>query len=256
MLRIIPAEMRHFSDFGWLKSYWLFSFSNYYDPDNIRFGDLRVFNDDRVKPGTGFPTHPHSEMEIVTVVLEGEITHEDSRGNETVLREGEVQCISAGPGIEHSEFNLGSKPLHFYQIWFYPCRSLPEPAYSQKKFEASEWRNRLLPLVSGQGLPEVMSMNADATVYRAGLEPGKTLHYETSECRRIFIYPGSGELLVNGQRLRQGDQARADLEKTLHIEAVSPGEEPADFVLVDVPSCKGWGLDEKTLMGGRKSVRK
>jgi len=256
MLRIIPAEMRHFSDFGWLKSYWLFSFSNYYNPDNIRFGDLRVFNDDTVKPGTGYPTHPHSEMEIVTVVLEGEITHEDSSGNKMVLGEGEVQSISAGPGIEHSEFNLGSKPLRFYQIWIYPTRCLSEPAYSKRKFEASEWKNQLLPLVSGQGLPEVMPMNADATVYRAELEPEKDLHYETNGCRRIFIYSSSGELLVNGQRLRQGDQARADLEKTLHIEAVSPGEEPADFVLIDVPSCKGWGLDEKTLMGGRKRVRK
>ncbi|MCQ1535677.1 pirin family protein [Methanosarcina sp. KYL-1] len=254
MIRIIPAEMRHFSDFGWLKSYWLFSFSNYYDPDNIQFGDLRVFNDDTVEPGKGFPSHSHSGMEIVTLVLEGEITHEDSMGNKTVLREGEVQCISTGPGIEHSEFNSGKKPLHFYQIWIYPDRNPLSPAYSQKKFEESAWENWLLPLVSGQGLPDTLEMNADSTIYRARLEKGKIMHFDSGECRRIFIYVTSGEIFVNGQRLKKGDQARTDLEKTLHLEAVGPGTAFAEFVLLDLPSCKGmgYGYDEKILKSAGK----
>ncbi|MCK7503163.1 MAG: pirin family protein [Desulfobacterales bacterium] len=108
MIRIVSKSKRHYSDFGWLKTYWLFSFSNYFDPDNIQFGALRVFNDDVVQPGTGFPTHPHEEMEIVTIVLEGEMTHADSMGNRTVIRAGDVQRMSAGTGLTHSEFNLAA----------------------------------------------------------------------------------------------------------------------------------------------------
>ncbi|WP_269850190.1 pirin family protein [Methanosarcina horonobensis] len=123
MIRIIPAEARHLEDSGWLKSYMLFSFSNYYDPENIKFGSLRVFNDDTVQPGRGFSTHPHSEMEIISVVLEGEITHEDNMGNRGTLGKGEVQRVTAGTGILHSELNRGKEPLHFYQIWILPSRS-------------------------------------------------------------------------------------------------------------------------------------
>ncbi|OQW95695.1 MAG: hypothetical protein BWK77_07025 [Verrucomicrobia bacterium A1] len=117
MTQVIRAAQRHFSDFGWLKTFWLFSFSDYYDPENVQFGTLRVFNDDVVAPGTGFPAHPHQEMEIITVVLEGEMTHEDSMGNQAVIRAGDVQRMSAGTGLTHSEFNLADKPVHFYQVW-------------------------------------------------------------------------------------------------------------------------------------------
>ena len=117
MIHVIRADDRHFTDFGWLKTYWLFSFSEYYDPVNIQFGALRVFNDDVVAPHTGFGTHPHQEMEIITIVLDGEVTHEDSLGTKAVIRAGDVQRMSAGTGIRHSEFNLGEVPAHFYQIW-------------------------------------------------------------------------------------------------------------------------------------------
>jgi redox-sensitive bicupin YhaK (pirin superfamily) len=233
-IRIIPAEARHLEDSGWLKSYMLFSFSNYYDPDNVQFGSLRVFNDDTVQPGRGFSTHPHSEMEIISVVLEGEITHEDDMGNRGVLGKGEVQCVTAGTGIHHSELNTGKEPLHFYQIWILPSRSRLEPAYSQKKFEVSGWRNRLLPLASGQGLEDTLKINADATIYRASLEKGPVIHFNSQENRRTFIYISAGELSVNGQRIEQGDQARIDLEQAIHMEAVSSGM-PADFILIDVP---------------------
>lgn len=114
MIEIVKADNRHFSDYGWLKTYWLFSFSNYYDPHNIQFGALRVFNDDIVEPGTGFPTHPHEEMEIITIVLRGEMTHKDSMGNETVIKAGDVQRMSAGTGLTHSEYNLAEIPVHFF----------------------------------------------------------------------------------------------------------------------------------------------
>jgi len=120
MIEIVKANQRRFSDREWLQTYWLFSFASYYDPRNIRFGALRVFNDDVVQPGEGFPTHPHEEMEIITVVLDGEITHADSMGNKAVIRAGDVQRMSTGTGLTHSEFNIGESPVHFYQIWLFP----------------------------------------------------------------------------------------------------------------------------------------
>lgn len=234
VIRIIPAEARHLEDFGWLKSYMLFSFSNYYDPENVQFGSLRVFNDETVQQGRGFSTHLHSEMEIISVVLEGEITHEDNLGNRGVLGKGEVQCITAGTGIQHSELNTGKEPLHFFQIWILPSESCLGPAYSQKKFEVSGWKNQFCPLVSGQGFENSLKINADATIYQASLEKGHITHFNSQENRCIFIYISAGELSVNGQRIGQGDQARIELEQAVHMEAVSSGT-PAEFVLIDVP---------------------
>ncbi len=234
VIRIIPAEARHLEDSGWLKSYMLFSFSNYHDPDNVQFGSLRAFNDDTVQQGRGFSTHPHSEMEIISVVLEGEITHEDNMGNKGILGKGEVQCITAGTGIQHSELNTGNGPLHFYQIWILPSGSRLEPAYSQKKFEASGWKNQLLPLASGQGLEHALKINADASIYQASLEKEHIIHFNSPENRCIFIYISAGELRVNGQRIGQGDQARIEQEQAVHMEAASSGS-PAEFVLIDVP---------------------
>ncbi|MDQ1274605.1 MAG: quercetin 2,3-dioxygenase [Euryarchaeota archaeon] len=233
MIRIIPAEARHLEDSGWLKSYMLFSFSNYYDPDNIQFGSLRAFNDDTVQPGRGFSTHPHSEMEIISVVLEGEITHEDDMGNRGTLGKGEVQHVTAGTGILHSELNRGKEPLHFYQIWILPSRSGLEPSYSQKKFEDSELRNRLLPVASGQGFENTLKINTDATIYRSSLEKGHVIHFNTQDNRRTFIYISSGELSISGQRIGQGDQARIDMEQAVHMESVS-SDMPAEFMLIDV----------------------
>ena len=120
MIKVIPAKERFSDDLGWLKTHWLFSFSNYYDSDNLQFGALRVFNDDVVMPGGGFPNHSHANFEIVTIVLEGEISHEDSMGNKTVVHVGEVQRMSAGSGVVHSEINKGEIPVHLYQLWFVP----------------------------------------------------------------------------------------------------------------------------------------
>lgn len=238
MIRIIPAEARHLEDAGWLKSYMLFSFSNYFDPDNVQFGSLRVFNDDTVQPGRGFSTHPHAEMEIISVVLEGEITHEDNKGNRGTLGKGEVQHVTAGTGILHSELNRGEEPLHFYQIWILPSRNGLEPSYSQKKFEKGEWRNQLLPIASGQGFGDALKINADARIYRSSLEKGHTIHFNTQDNRRTFIYISAGELSVNGQRIGQGDQARIDLEQAVHIESVF-SDMPAEFILIDVPGGSG-----------------
>jgi len=247
MIQMIRAMDRHFSDFGWLKTHWLFSFSGYYDPYNIQFGALRVFNDDVVEPRKGFPTHPHEEMEIVTVVLSGEITHQDSMGNKSLIRAGDVQRMSAGTGLTHSEFNLGKVPVHFYQIWIYPDLPGLQPSYDQKSYDPASWKNRLLPVASGQGLHGAVTFHTYASIYRSEMDQGAGLDFKTADTRRIFVYVTSGALEINGERMGEKDQARIDLEDRLVLQA----DEKTDFILIDVPSCKGWGYDEKTLKGAR-----
>jgi quercetin 2,3-dioxygenase len=248
MIETITADKRHFSDFDWLQTYWLFSFSSYYDPRNIQFGALRVFNDDVVQPGTGFPTHPHEEMEIITVVLDGEMTHQDSMGNKTVIRPGDVQRMSAGTGLTHSEFNLGKKPVHFYQIWIFPDMPGLSPTYDQKTFTKNNWKNRLLPVASGQGLPGTVTFHTDATIYRCALESGKQVSHERTSGRRLFVYLTEGQVAANVDTLKAHDQARIDIDTPLVLRAQSPSE----MILIDVPSCKGWGYSAETLKGKKK----
>ena len=248
MIHVIPAAKRHFTDFGWLQTHWLFSFADYYDPANIQFGPLRVFNDDIVQPGSGFPTHPHREMEIVTVVLEGEITHRDGMGNVTVIRAGDVQRMSAGTGLTHSEFNLAETPVHFHQIWIFPDRLGQQPSYDQSYFDADQWHNRLVPVASGQGHKGAVTFHTDAAIYRSSLATGHSVEFHGDEARRVFIYLTSGRLQVKGRSLGPGDQARIDLEKRIILTAE---EGPAELVLIDLPSCKGWGYDHKTLAGAK-----
>ncbi len=248
MIHIIRNEQRHFSDFGWLKTYWLFSFSSYFDPNNIQFGALRVFNDDVVEPGTGFPTHPHQEMEIITIVLAGEITHEDSMGNKAVIRANDVQRMSAGTGLTHSEFNLAEKPVHFYQVWFFPDEKGLKPTYDQKTFDPSKWKNTLCPVASGQGIRDTVTFHTDATLYRADLDETQQLSFAATRGRRLFLYLTHGRLSVNGHELEEGWQARIDTEEPLSIMA----RQQAEFILIDVPSCRGWGYSEETLRGMRR----
>jgi redox-sensitive bicupin YhaK (pirin superfamily) len=248
MIEVIKAEQRHFSDFKWLQTYWLFSFSNYFDPQNIQFGALRVFNDDVVQPGKGFPTHPHEEMEIVTVVLAGEMTHEDSMGNRAVIKAGDVQRMSAGTGLTHSEFNLADSPVHFYQIWIFPDESRLKPSYDQKTFGSTQWKNRLLPVASGQGIPDTVTFHTDATIYRAALDAGTEVVSEQTAGRRLFAYVTTGRLDVNGVTLGASDQARADVDEPLCWRAI----EDSEFIVIDVPSCKGWGYTEETLRGSSR----
>ena len=244
-IEIIKADSRHFSDFKWLQTYWLFSFSNYFDPHNIQFGALRVFNDDIVQPGKGFPTHPHEEMEIITIVLDGEMTHEDSMGNKTVIRAGDVQRMSAGTGLTHSEFNLARKPVSFYQIWIFPDKAGLRPTYDQKFFASDEWKNRLLPVASGQNLPDTVTFHTDATIYRCELDKGMEVDLKNTASRRIFVYLTKGRLSANGNWMASKDQARIDIEDPLVLKT----NEQADFILIDVPSCKGWGYSAETLRG-------
>jgi len=231
MIEVIKADQRHFSDFEWLQTYWLFSFSSYYDPQNIRFGKLRVFNDDVVQPNTGFPTHPHEEMEIVTIVLNGEMTHQDSMGNKAVIQAGDVQRMSAGTGLTHSEYNLAEKPVHFYQIWILPDKRGLEPTYDQKNFRPDAWKNRLLPVASGQRINDVVTFHTDATIYRAGLDAGTKVTHETDSERGIFLYLTRGCITIDDKTVQAGDQARVQGTGVMNISA----EEDADLILIDLP---------------------
>jgi hypothetical protein len=230
MIRIIKAADRHFADHGWLKTYWLFSFSDYYDEDNLEFGTLRVFNDDIVAAGTGFGMHGHRDMEIVTVMLEGVVSHQDSMGNKTAIKAGEVQRMSAGSGVMHSEYNRGNVPLHLYQVWFPPRRPGGKPSYEQQDFSTADRRNRLLTVVSGFGHPGAMSINSDAAMSVSELDAGQRLTVPLQPGRGLFVYVTDGAAEVNGVAVDALDQARVSGEK----EAVIAALKPTKLVAVEV----------------------
>jgi len=230
MIRKIPAGDRHFADMDWLQTHWLFSFSHYFDPENVRFGNLRVFNDDRVAPHTGFRMHDHAEMEIVTIMLDGRLTHRDSTGEPMTIGPHEVQRMTAGTGIRHSEMNHGDEEVHLYQIWFFPWESGLEPGYEQKRFPEERFRNALVPLVSGHPADGVISMHADATVYRGRYEAGQSFPYRPDRGRGVFLYISRGQVDLDGESFGAGDQARITGETDLEFHVT----EEAGIVLIDV----------------------
>ncbi|MVN75535.1 pirin family protein [Hymenobacter sp. HMF4947] len=234
MLAYVSAAQRHHAaPTAWLSSYFLFSFADYFDRNNQQFGPLRVFNDDTVAPQNGFPQHPHSEMEIVTLVLEGEVSHEDTMGNRTTITAGEVQRMTAGTGLAHSEMNRQDKALHLYQLWFMPSQKGLAPSYEQKDLGfLNGKKNVLIPLVTGQRvLEDVVYINSNSTIYWSNLDAGKTLTFKTFPIRLTFIYLKQGSIYVNGVELGPSDQARIDSENVLEIKAT----QDAQFILIDLP---------------------
>ena len=234
MLAHIPAAARHHAaPTAGLSSYFLFSFADYFDRGNMHFGPLRVFNDDTVAPQNGFPQHPHSEIEIVTLVLDGEVSHEDTMGNRTAIPTGEVQRMTAGTGVAHSEMNRQDQPLHLYQLWFMPSQRGLAPSYEQKDLGFLKGhRNELVPLVTGQRvLEDVVYMNSNSTIYWSNLDCGKQVVFKTFPLRLTFIYVKEGAITVNGTKLGTNDQARIDAEDVLEIEATKD----AQFILIDLP---------------------
>ena len=232
MFKIIRANERHLADHGWLSSYFLFSFADYYDPANLHFGPLRVFNDDRISGKAGFPQHPHQNMEIITVMLKGEITHQDSTGNKATIKAGEVQRMTAGTGLTHSEANETDEEVHLYQIWLMPTTQGLPPSYEQKAMDFLEESNKLIPLVSGQKvLEDVVFVNSNTTVYWCNLENEKTLSMDTFEIRNIFVYMHEGSLTVNGHALGTNDQLRMNGATKLDF----VGTADCKFILLDLP---------------------
>lgn len=236
MLKIIPASDRHHAaPVQWLSSYFLFSFADYYDPQNLQFGPLRVFNDDTIQPQSGFPQHPHSDMEIVTLVLDGELTHEDTMGRKATLKKGDVQRMTAGTGLAHSEFNRTDSAVHMYQLWFVPSQRGLAPSYEDKSVDFLSSKNELFPVVSGQKvLEDVLYMNSNSTIYWCNLDADKTVTFKTFPIRNTFIYVKEGTLYVNGVDLGANDQLRSTDEHVLEIRA----SKDAQFVLIDLPAAE------------------
>jgi redox-sensitive bicupin YhaK (pirin superfamily) len=233
MIEIRRSGDRGHADHGWLESYHTFSFADYHDPRHVEFGPLRVINEDRVKPGTGFGEHGHRDMEIISYVLEGELAHKDSTGTSSVIRPGDVQRMSAGRGVRHSEFNNSpSQPLHFLQIWIHPNVSGIAPEYEEKRFEAEEKRGRLRLIASPNGTDGSVRIHQDARVY-AGLFDGVDLGELTTESnRRVFVHVARGEITANGEALGAGDALKLTDEITLRL---SDGTN-AEVIVFDLPN--------------------
>ena len=203
------SSERGFADHGWLKSFHTFSFADYFDPEHVEFGPLRVINEDRVAGGAGFGTHGHRDMEIISYVLEGELAHKDSMGNGSTIRPGDVQRMSAGTGVRHSEFNPNPKvPVHFLQIWIQPAARSIEPSYEEKRFSAQEKRGRLRLIVSPDRADGSLLIHQDARVY-AGLFTGdERAEFRAAPGRRIYLHVARGALTANGTALEAGDALR------------------------------------------------
>ena len=232
MIQKIVAQDRFHLESAWLSAYWLFSFDRYHDPNNMAFGPLRVFNHDTINGGGGFPTHSHREMEIVTYVLEGSLAHKDSTGGVGYIRPSEVQRMTAGTGIAHSEFNASeTASVKLLQMWVLPKRAGLTPSYEQKQFTTEQRTGKLLPIASGQDLPDAVKVHQDVTFYVAHLDEGNQVPHDLGATRKAFVYVIEGEINLNGETFSAGDQARVSAEAQLAIQATKPSE----IILIDLP---------------------
>ena len=216
-------------DFGWLDTRHHFSFGDYHDPERMGWGGLRVWNDDEIAANTGFPPHPHRDMEIITYVREGAITHQDSLGNTGRTEAGDVQVMSAGSGIRHAEYNLEPGPTKIFQIWILPREQGGEPFWNQKPFPKGDRSGRFITLASGDGDPEALPIRADARVLGATLKAGETVAYDLGEGRNAYLASTFGELEVNGVTLEARDGAAISGEPRIEVKALAD----AEVVLVD-----------------------
>jgi quercetin 2,3-dioxygenase len=225
MITVRPSADRGQMNLGWLDTRYTFSFNRYYDPDHMGFRSLRVINEDYVKPGTGFGTHPHNDMEIVTYIFEGELEHRDSTGGGSVIRSGDIQRITAGTGVTHSEMNPSSEEtVHLLQIWLQPDASGYEPGYEEKTFPESDRQGQLRLIVSNDGRDGSIRINQDADIYASLLSSGDKVTHEIAEGRGLWLQNARGEINVNGTVLHAGDGAAIEDENGLDIEAIDDSE--------------------------------
>ena len=218
MIRVRKAAERGHFDHGWLDTYHTFSFADYYDPAQTGFRALRVINDDRVAPGGGFPTHGHADMEIVSYVLEGGLAHKDSLGTGSVIRPGDVQRMSAGTGVRHSEFNESrTAPVHFLQIWIIPDRRGHAPGYEQKTFPEAERHGRLRLVASRDGRDGSVSLHQDVSLWAGTLDEGQKAEIALASGRHAWVHVARGAATVNGRRLGEGDGAALSDERAVSL---------------------------------------
>jgi quercetin 2,3-dioxygenase len=231
MIRVRKASERGHFDHGWLDTYHTFSFSRYYDPRQMGFRALRVINEDRVRPGRGFGTHPHQDMEIVTLVLSGALAHRDSLGTGSTIRPGELQRMTAGTGITHSEFNPSeTEPVHLYQIWLQPEREGLEPSYEQKAFPEEQRRGRLRLVASRDGRDGSLTIHQDADLSLATLEAGEQVAHELAPGRHAWLQVLRGTVALNGNPLEAGDGAAVSEVTALTVRA----EQASEILLFDL----------------------
>lgn len=232
MIKVYPASSRYHASHGWLESYFSFSFAEYYDPDNLFFGPMRVLNDDYIAGHKGFGMHPHREMEIVTIVLKGQLEHRDSIGNTAITRFGEIQRMSAGRGIMHSEINPSEEELNLLQMWFLPEEENLTPSYETSKFDPKKMVNTLLPVVSKHEYENTARIHQDMTIYLSELDAGQTIDFVQEKGRRIFLFVLEGSVKLNDDTvLDRRDSARITEVHELSIYS-SKG---AKFMLIDLP---------------------
>lgn len=235
MIKIIRSAEHYHNEQDWLSTYWHFSFDHYYDPQRMNFGPLRVFNDDIIQPGKGFGFHPHRDIEIITYVIEGELEHRDNQGNKGVIHPGEVQRMTAGTGILHSEYNHSKQnPLRLLQMWILANKRGLEPAWEQKQFRKEERSGRLLPIVVPEDVPDgpALHIHQDASIYVSSLGKGDKVEHDLAPGRKAYLFVIEGKLELNGNDLLETrDVARLEKEKKLSIKA----EQPTELVVLDLP---------------------
>jgi quercetin 2,3-dioxygenase len=231
MITIRKSQERGHFDHGWLDTYHTFSFDQYHDPAHVHFRTLRVINEDRVAAAYGFPTHSHRDMEIITYILSGALEHRDSMGNGSVIRPGDVQRMTAGTGVSHSEFNPSrTEPCHLLQIWIMPNARNLKPGYEQKFFAEDERKGKLRLIASGAGDDGAVTINQDARVYASLLEAGQAISHEIDADRYAWLQLAGGSLNLNGTNLSAGDGAAITKESRVEISAAKDSE----FLLFDL----------------------
>lgn len=229
MLKKISNEKMGRSELGWLKSLFHFSFAEYYNPSNVNFSVLRVVNDDLIESNTGFPTHPHRDMEIVSYVIDGALTHGDSMGNQNTITRGHVQYMSAGTGVQHSEYNYSDVTARFLQIWIFPDKNGHKPNYGDYKFEWDDRRNKWLNIVSGQNGDAKIKINQDANIYVLELDPEKEISFSVENGRQGYLIQIEGASTVNEIELSQRD-AMEIIEEDIVIKA----NEKSHYILIEM----------------------
>ena len=232
MIEIRPSQDRGYADHGWLKSYHSFSFADYMDPEHVQFGPLRVINEDRVAAGMGFGTHGHRDMEIISYVLDGELAHKDSMGNGSVLRTGDVQRMTAGTGVRHSEFNHAQdQTTHFLQIWVLPAQLNLTPGYEERHFDEAAKRGKLALIASADGRDGSVKVHQDMTLYAGKFDGAETATLAIAEGRRAYVHVVRGKLSVNGRTLVGGDAAKLTSEAAVTLS----GGEDSEVLVFDLP---------------------
>ncbi|HEY9092675.1 pirin family protein [Parasphingorhabdus sp.] len=231
MIIVRDCHTRGHTDLGWLDSRHTFSFGNYRDPEHMGFGVLRVINDDRVAPGAGFGAHSHSDMEIISYVLKGALEHKDSLGNGSVIVPGDVQRMSAGTGVTHSEYNASkTEPVHFLQIWIIPEAQGIAPGYEQKRFPRERMEGRLRLIADRWGSEGAVTVHQDVAIFAGMLSDGKKLTHEFTEGRRGWLHVARGLVRLNGDELREGDSAKIEGERVIELET----DHRAEILLFDL----------------------